>query len=132
MNSNNYDFRREVYSDIVVEVVLAGRATSNEAEDFKNILSSDIDLGTRRLIVNLSACEYMDSAFTGAIVVSLRRISAVGGDLRLVGLQQGVRNMLELTRIIHQFDVFPNIEAAIESYGGQGSSGLRNNRLTIR
>lgn len=126
------DFKRTIYEDIIVEEVLLNRATSKEAEDFKSRISKDIDSGTRKLIVDLSRCEFIDSTFTGSIVVSLRKVSALGGDLRLVGLNPGVVHMFELTRVIRQFDVFPALETAIQSYGGQGATGLRNSRLILK
>ena len=132
MDSINHDFSRDVFLDIVVQTVNVARGTASEAVEFKRILESEIDSGVKKLIVNLSDCLFIDSAFTGAIVVSLRKISTVGGDLRLTGLQSAVKNVLELTRVIRQFDVFPTVEDAIASYGGQGSSGLRENRLTIQ
>ncbi len=125
------DFRRYIHSDIVVEEVLLTRATSKQAEDFKKILVDNINSGTRKMVVDLTSCEYIDSAFTGAIVVSLRTIAALGGDLRLVGLQPEVLKMFVLTRVVRQFDVFQTIDAAIESYRGQGIIGLRDKRLIL-
>jgi len=126
-----YNFERTVYSDIVVETVLLRRATSYEAETYKNILLQDINSGVRKLVVDLTCCDFLDSTFTGATIVSLRKIVAIGGDLRLVGLQPAVKNMFELTRVIRQFDLFQTVEAAVKSYADQDSLGLRNNRLLL-
>ena len=111
------DFTRELYSDVVVEIVNLSRATLKEAEEFKKLLAVDIDKGSRRLIVDLTECEFIDSTFLGSLVVSLKKVTALGGDLRLVGFQPAVHSMFELTRMYRVFEAFPTKEAALESYG---------------
>ena len=111
------DFTREAYNDVIVELVNLSRATLKEAEEFKKILSEEIDRGSRRVIVDLSECEFIDSTFLGALVVSLKKVTALGGDLRLVGFQPSVHSMFELTRMYRVFEAFPNKQAAVESYG---------------
>ncbi len=111
------DFTREAYNDVIVELVNLSRATLKEAEEFKKILSEEIDRGSRRVIVDLSECEFIDSTFLGALVVSLKKVTALGGDLRLVGFQPSVHSMFELTRMYRVFEAFPTKQAAVESYG---------------
>ncbi len=111
------DFTRENYLDVVVEIVNLSRATLKEAEEFKRVLSTEIGNGTRKLIVDLSECEFIDSTFLGALVVSLKKITALGGDLRLVGFQPSVHSMFELTRMYRVFEAFPTRQAAVESFG---------------
>lgn len=113
------DFTKEIFGDVTVEVVNLTRATMKEAEEFKKILSNDIDLGARKLVVDLSECEFIDSTFLGALVVSLKKITALGGDLKLVGFQPSVHSMFELTRMYRVFEAFPSKKEAIESYGIQ-------------
>lgn len=113
------DFTKEIFGDVTVEVVNLTRATMKEAEEFKKILSNDIDLGARKIVVDLSECEFIDSTFLGALVVSLKKITALGGDLKLVGFQPSVHSMFELTRMYRVFEAFPSKKEAIESYGIQ-------------
>lgn len=113
------DFTKEIFGDVTIEVVNLTRATMKEAEEFKKILSNDIDLGARKLVVDLSECEFIDSTFLGALVVSLKKITALGGDLKLVGFQPSVHSMFELTRMYRVFEAFPSKKEAIESYGIQ-------------
>lgn len=110
------DFIKEKYSEVVVEIVNLTRATLKEAEEFKLTLSNDIDEGARKLVVDISECEFIDSTFLGALVVSLRKITSLSGDLRLVGFQPAVNSMFELTRMYRVFDSFPTKEEAIKSY----------------
>ncbi len=111
------DFIREQHGDIVVEVVNLSRATLKEAEEFKQTLAHDILMGARKIVVDLSDCEFIDSTFLGALVVSLKKITGLGGDLRLVGFQPAVHSMFELTRMYRVFEAFKTKEEAILSFG---------------
>jgi anti-anti-sigma factor len=92
------------------------RATLSEAEEFKNLLISSIEEGSRKMVVDLSACEFIDSTFLGTLVVSLKKLTTLGGDLRLVGFQPAVHSMFELTRMYRVFESFKSKEEAIKSF----------------
>lgn len=113
---NNLDFLKETYNDVLVEVVNLTRATLKEAEEFKQTLTQDIETGARKIIVDLTDCEFIDSTFLGALVVSLKKVTALGGDLRLVGFQPAVHSMFELTRMYRVFESFKTKEEAINSF----------------
>lgn len=110
------DYLQEVYEDVLVQVVDLTRATLKEADEFKYTLSKNIEHGYRKIVVDLSSCEFIDSSFLGALVVSLKKVTAMGGDLRLVGFHPAVHSMMELTRMHRVFESFPTKEAAISSF----------------
>jgi anti-anti-sigma factor len=109
-------FMSEEYGDILVEVVELTRATLNEAEDFKLRLAEDIGQGHKKIVADLSACEFIDSTFLGTLVISLKKVTSLGGDLRLVGFKPAVHSMFELTRMYRVFETFDNKQDAINSY----------------
>ncbi len=110
------DYLQEVHEDVIVQVVDLSRATLKEAEEFKDTLTKSIEKGYRKIVVDLSNCEFIDSTFLGALVVSLKRVTAVDGDLRLVGFHPAVHSMIELTRMHRVFESFPTKDAAIKSF----------------
>jgi len=110
------DFIREKYGEVIVEVVNLTRATLKEAEEFKQTLTQDIEMGVRKIVVDLTDCEFIDSTFLGALVVSLKKITGLGGDLRLVGFQPAVHSMFELTRMYRVFEAFKTKEEALNSF----------------
>ena len=110
------DFFQEKHGVILVEVVSITRATLKEAEEFKRILLGDIELGWRKIVVDLTDCEFIDSTFLGALVVSLKRITGLGGDLKLVGFQSEVDSMFQLTRMYRVFETFPTRDEAVKSF----------------
>ncbi|NWG29465.1 MAG: STAS domain-containing protein [Ignavibacteriaceae bacterium] len=110
------DFIKEIHDNVVVEIVMLSRATLKEAESFKELLATDIRAGWRRIVVDLSECEFIDSTFLGALVVSLKKVTSLGGDLRLVGFQQAVHAMFQLTRMYRIFETFKTKEEAVASF----------------
>jgi anti-anti-sigma factor len=110
------DFTKEKYGEVLVEVVNLTRATLKEAEEFKLTLSQDIEEGDKKIVVDISQCEFIDSTFLGALVVSLKKINGLGGDLKLVGFQPAVHSMFELTRMYRVFESYKTKEEAVQSF----------------
>jgi len=110
------DIIRSKKKGIILFKVNLLRATIKEAEVFKNMLMKDIDSGNNKLVIDLSFCEFIDSTFLGTIVISLKKVTAIGGDIKLVGFQPAVRSMLELTRISKVFETFESTDEALSSF----------------
>ncbi|MEO8231928.1 MAG: STAS domain-containing protein [Ignavibacteriota bacterium] len=110
------EFFRENIDDVIVLTVNLRRATLVEAEEFKEVLVNEIQRGFKKIVVDLSNCEFIDSTFLGSLVVSLKKLTGLGGDLRLVGFQPAVHSMFELTRMYRVFESFKSSEEAVQSF----------------
>lgn len=110
------NFIEQKRNDVLVEVINLARATLKEADDFKTILLKAIESGERKIVVDFSQCDFVDSTFLGGLVVSLKRMTAVGGDIRLIGFRPAVRSMFELTRMHKVFEAFDNLDDALTSF----------------
>lgn len=106
----------EVIDDIIVEIVNLDRATLNEAEELKFNVSEKINAGYNKIIIDLTAVEFLDSTFLGVIVNSLKKVAKMGGDLKLVGFKPSVRSMFELTRLFRVFESYSELQDAIKSF----------------
>ena len=109
------DYIQEEHGSTIVEVVNLGRATLIEAGEFKKILFQDIEAGWRHIIIDLTECEYIDSTFLGTIVIALKKMTDLGGNIRLVGIQPEVEKMFQLTKMNRIFETFETREDALES-----------------
>jgi anti-anti-sigma factor len=110
------EIKEEIYGDILVERVLFERATLMEAELLKDHLANKISAGFKKIIIDLSECEFIDSTFLGVIVNSLKKVAKANGDLKLVGFRPAVKAMFELTRMFRVFESFSNLNDAIDSF----------------
>ena len=68
------DFDKTKNNNVVVLKVNLVRATLKEAEEFKNQLMEEIKLGNKKMVVDLSICEFIDSTFLGSLVGDLQTV----------------------------------------------------------
>lgn len=83
-------------------VYCSGRLTSEYAEEFKTKVHGMIS-GTKRLIVDFTSLDYMDSSGLGAVVRVYVSAKSAGCELRLVNFNQRIRDLLGLTGMLNIF-----------------------------
>ena len=105
-----------MHGETIVVAVNLQRATLNDANELKKTLFLEIESGRKKIIVDLTECEFIDSTFLGALVISLKKITELRGDLRLVVFQPAVITMFQLTRMNQIFEFFETKEEAIKSF----------------
>jgi anti-anti-sigma factor len=68
--------------------------------------------GQEKVIVNLSAVEYIDSSGIASLVEGLQEARKRKGRFVLTGLNEGPRHVLELTRLLNVFEIAKSEEEA--------------------
>lgn len=106
-------FTEEKYGEVLITTVHLERATLVEAENFKPFITKLIEDGERKIIVDLSDCDFIDSTFLGVLVNGLKKLKRRNGDLFLVGFKPAVSAMFELTRMDRVFRYFSSTQDAI-------------------
>ncbi len=106
----------EIIGDILIEIITVNRASVKDSEQLKNQLLRKIDEGYKKIIIDLTSCEFIDSTFLGVLVNSLRKVAKKDGDLKLVGFKPAVKAMFELTRLFRVFESYGDLQDAIKSY----------------
>lgn len=106
----------ERIGDVIVEIVNVERASVGEAEALKVKLAEAMDDGYKKIIIDLTECDFVDSSFLGVLVNSLKKVVKLEGDLKLVGFRPAVRSMFELTRLFRVFESFSSLQEAVKSY----------------
>jgi anti-sigma B factor antagonist len=86
------------------------------AVDLKSKLKELINEGKTKIVLDLSEVDFIDSSGLGALVTTLKRVRPEG-DIRLSGVRDRVKSLLELTRLDNFFEVHISNRAAIESFG---------------
>ena len=70
--------------------------------------------GCRRLIVDLSLVDFVDSIGIGVLIGATKRLRAAGGHLMIVGDQRGIVRTLELMGLLEILQIFDTVaDAAI-------------------
>lgn len=107
----------KVIKGILVVTPLEKRLDATAATDFKGKMVDWINLGHRRIILDLSLVDFVDSSGLGAIVSCLKTLGE-GGDLVISGIRDAVLSLFQLTRMNRVFQIFPSSEAAIKGLSG--------------
>jgi anti-anti-sigma factor len=110
------DFLKKVQGDVIVEVVNLSRATRNESLEFKQILDEDIQFNFKKIVVDLSLCEFMDSTFLGTLVVAQKNIAKKGGEIKLVEPASVLQTLMAKAGTLKVFDSYKNLNDAVDSF----------------
>jgi anti-sigma B factor antagonist len=71
------------------------------------------------ILLNLAGVTFIDSCGLGELVASQVSVGNKGGEIKLVGVTDALRELLELTRLLRVFDVYENEADAIESFASE-------------
>jgi anti-anti-sigma factor len=80
--------------------------------------SSLIERGDTRLVLDLTAVGYVDSATIGCLMDLYRQATTAGGTLKLAGVQKRVGTMLTMTGAHNVLEVHADQASALASFGG--------------
>ena len=68
------------------------------------------------IVVDLSGVKFIDSTALATLVQGIKRARQNQGDIRLSGLNQPVRMVLELTRLDKVFEIYATKDAAVQAF----------------
>jgi anti-sigma B factor antagonist len=100
--------------EILVVKPLEKRIDASVSTGFKSIMIDWINNGNKRIVLDLSEVEFVDSSGLGAIVSSLKTIGNEG-DLVICGIRETVMNLFRLTRMNRVFQIFSTDEEALKA-----------------
>ena len=86
------------------------------ADQMKRTLTELVDKGGRKLLVDLAHVTYVDSSGLGALVASMKHARTAGGDVHLCALQDDVRAIFEMTRLIKAITVHGDRSEALGAW----------------
>ena len=83
---------------------------------FKNVLFTHIDEGNKNLIIDLLACKTIDSTFLGALIATLKKVTGLNGNLKLICGASLCSWLFVMTKMDKVFQIYDSVEEAIASY----------------
>jgi len=98
-------------------VTVFGRLDALQASSLRQELQSHIDQGTVRIVVDLVAADFVDSAGLAALVRAMKQVRAGGGDLRIVApTSPEAMRVFELTRFDKVFEFSSTLDGALSDW----------------
>ncbi len=89
-------FIRQDSSDDIAVIVADGYLDFDAAPALKQNIVDQIDEGSRHLVIDLSAAEFIDSTAIGVLVGGLKRLDESGGSLAVVCTNENIRYIFEI------------------------------------
>ena len=94
-----------------------GRITLGEGDELlKDKVNSLLNQGQKKIVLNLAAVPYIDSAGLGEIVRTYTTVSRQGGNLKLLNLTKRITDLLAITKLLTVFETFDTEPEAIKSF----------------
>lgn len=101
-----------------VDVFLAsGRVDVSGVAEFQDNLLSAIDAGARKIVIDLSAVQYISSSGLRVFALALNRLEPLGGELVISGASGHVRHVLQIVGFESLFRTYPEIRRAVAGFG---------------
>jgi len=87
---------RDDSSDDIAVIEVDGYVDFDAAPALKRSIVRQIDAGSRHLVIDLSAAEFIDSTAIGVLVGALKRLQESSGSLAVVCTNENILNIFEI------------------------------------
>ena len=110
------DIVERTVSEVTV-LDLKGKMTLGEGDELlKDKIASLVSQGKKKILLNLEAVPYIDSAGLGEIVRTYTSISRQGGRLKLLNVSKRIQDLLAITKLLTVFETYESEPDAIKSF----------------
>lgn len=113
---------RKVEPDITVYEISGRLGLGNTLYSIESAIRQMIDSGVRKLIVDLSSLNYIDSAGIGTLVGCNGHMDQSGGRMRIAGAQGVVLKSFTIVRIEKIVPLDPDVETACSKIAADSAS----------
>ena len=101
----------------VTVLSLAGRVMlGEESSKLRSTIKELLQQGKKRLVLDLSKVNYVDSAGLGTLVAAYTSARNEGGEVRLAGVTKNFGELLNITKLVTIFSVHDSVDAALQSF----------------
>ena len=102
--------------DDITVIRSEGQLTVNNRQELKTLVAERLEQGDRRFVLDFGETGYIDSSWLGALVTIAKQVRERGGDLRLGGLNDDLRQLFELTKLDTLFSISPSASEALAGF----------------
>ncbi len=107
----------------VTVIDMEGRITLGEGSGLlRDLVREKLAEGQRNILLNLAGVNYLDSTGLGELISAYRLLKSEGGELKLLGLNKKVSELLQITRLYTVFDIHSQEPQAIASFHSEPAS----------
>jgi anti-sigma B factor antagonist len=105
-----------VVDGVAVEVLEGRIVLGEESNSLREKVKSLLAAGQKKIVLNMDGVTYIDSSGLGTMVASHTSARAQGAHLKISNLGSKFQEILQVTKLVTVFEVFPTEAAAIASF----------------
>jgi anti-sigma B factor antagonist len=108
----HFELHEETAASGTHVINVSGEIHVSTAPRFSQRLQQSIDSGNRRIVLDLTNVEFIDSTGLSVLLNGLRRVTQLQGRMALVCTNPTVLRLVQITSLDETFDIFPERPAA--------------------
>jgi len=97
----------------------SGRIVMGDETAFLRHQVKDLLNESRQIVLSLAGVNYMDSSGLGTLVGLYTSARSVGGEIKLAGLTQRIKDVLQITKLGSIFEFYDTAEEAASTFNRQ-------------
>ena len=100
----------------VVIIRVEGQLLVGNRKELKQIVSKAVETGDRKFLIDFTSTGFIDSSGLAGLLALSNEITDAGGELRLAGLNEDLRSMIDLTKLNAVFVIDDLPERALAAF----------------
>jgi anti-sigma B factor antagonist len=109
-------FVEQTYDDVLVVAIKGKLAGTPETELLHEKVDGYLEGSVRNIVLDLKHVHWLSSMGIGSIMRCMMAVRTQGGDLRLTGLSDKVKNILSITHLVGVIKAYDSVNEAVESF----------------
>jgi anti-sigma B factor antagonist len=109
------NIREEKRGDVLIYFMEKEISISN-LEQMKMAFEDAVNRNEKKLLVDLSAVSFIDSAGLNMLMEAHKSLKKINGRLRLCGMNSKIKNVIEITNLHILFEIFDTQEQALKDF----------------
>jgi len=101
----------------VYQMNLEGEIDSAKMAEINRVIGQLIKGDMYGLILNFESVEHVNFTVLPVLVEEQKRMQSFGGDIRLAGMSDYIKNIFRTTGVLENFQVFDTAQLAAKSFG---------------
>jgi len=99
----------------ILTLTLSGKLDAETTPHFAEVLDGSIERGERRIILDMSALDYVSSVGLRALILGAKRLAPLDGRMVLCGPQDRIMKLLEISGFTSIFTIAATRDEAAET-----------------
>ncbi len=101
----------------VYQMNLEGEVDSVKMTEIDRVIGQLVKGEMYGLILNFESAEHVHFTILPQLVEERKRLQSFGGDIRLAGMSDYIKNIFRTTGVLEEFQVFDTAQQAAKSFG---------------